>query len=367
MMKQPFYIKNILFRLEPEKAHHLVLSKLEFLKNISAISRIFKKKYFYTSPALRSKIGGLDFINPVGLASGFDKNGIVDHFFEALGFGFYELGTVTLNPQQGHSGKRIWRFPDQLALVNRMGFPNDGVDALKLRIESKSKHVIRGISIGKNRTTSLEEASSEYARLISKVFSCSDYFSVNISSPNTENLAELGHLKYFKKFLDDIDQANAIEAKKYQVLPKPIFIKVSPDTDDKTLFEMMGQILERKNFGVIATNTTTNRNLFSAQMPEEGGLSGKPLADLSTKMISKIYKLTQGKIPIIGCGGIFSVADALEKIKAGASLLQIYTGFVYSGPKLIREINRGIDEEVSRLGLNHYTDLIGQSRVTGAH
>ncbi|MBI2608409.1 MAG: quinone-dependent dihydroorotate dehydrogenase [Deltaproteobacteria bacterium] len=356
-MKQPFYIKNLLFHCDPEWAHNSALFYFRFLKKTPFCEGYFKKKYFFTSKRIHQNILGLEFKNPLGLAAGFDKNGKVDSFLGALGFGFYELGTVTLKAQSGFLGKRIHRFPEVKALVNRMGFPNEGVDVVRSRLEARFHDVPRGMSLGKNATTLVDRASLEYAALLAKSFSFSDYFAINISSPNTPELTKLQGKEFLSRLLSDIDQANQTMADKYGVSKKPVFIKISPDLSDENLKELIALIKDRSQYGVIATNTTNNRKYFSSMMPEQGGLSGEPLKELSTHMIRKVYELTEGKIPIIGCGGIFTVEDAIEKIKAGASLLQIYTSFVYYGPSLVRQLSEGIDQYLRFHGIHHISEL----------
>jgi len=356
-MKQPFYIKNVLFHCDPEWVHNRALFYFQVLKKTPYLEKFFKKKYFFTSERIRQNMMGLNFENPIGLAAGFDKNGKVDSFYEALGFGFYELGTVTLKAQSGFLGKRIRRFPEVKALVNRMGFPNEGVDVMRSRLENAFHAVPRGVSIGKNATTLLDKASLEYAALLAKAFSFSDYFAINISSPNTPELRKLQGKEFLSRLLSDVDQANETMANKYGVSKKPIFVKISPDMSDETLEELIHLIKDRSQYGVIATNTTNDRKYFSRSMPEQGGLSGEPLKELSTRIIKKGYELTQGKIPIIGSGGIFTVEDAIEKIKAGAHLLQIYTSFVYYGPSLVRHLNEGIDQYLKTHRVNHISEL----------
>ena len=358
-MEQPFYIKNIFSKFDSESVHRFIIGLLQLIKNIPLTKSLFKKKYFYTSEKIKVKIFDLEFPNPIGLAAGFDKNCIVDSFWEALGFGFYELGTVTLKSQPGFVRPRIFRFPENLALVNQMGFPNEGIESIQARLEGKVHSVPRGLSIGKSLGCPLEQAPLEYAQLVTKSFCFVDYFSINISSPNTPEIGKLQNREYLKILLDHIDQAQASQAKKYNVKLKPVFVKVSPDCSLQVLEDIVGTLKGRSLYGVIATNSTQDKSLYSKKMPQLGGLSGAPLREKSTEVIRKIYKLSAGTIPIIGCGGIFTVRDAIEKIRAGASLLQIYTSFIYYGPELVRELAYGLHSEIESLGFSSLKQLIG--------
>ena len=359
-MEQPFYIRNIISKFDPESVHHFILGALRFTKKIPLSESILKKRYFFTSEKVRVKIFDLEFPNPIGLAAGFDKNCVIDSFFQALGFGFYELGTITLKSQEGFARPRIFRYPENLALVNQMGFPNEGIDIVQSRLEGKASLTPRGLSIGKNSSTPLGEAFSEYTHLIAKSFPFVDYFSINVSSPNTPEIGKLQSRDYLKRLVDDIDQANAQQAQKLGVKSKPVFIKVSPDCSDQVLEDIVDILSGRPLYGVIATNTTQDKNLYSRKMPQLGGLSGAPLRAKSTGVIRKIHQFSRGSIPIIGCGGIFTLQDALEKIRAGAALLQVYTSFVYYGPKLIKELARGLHGEVERRKLSSLDELIGK-------
>ncbi len=358
-MKQPFYMRNVFLKCDPESAHHFVISFLQLAKKIPFTESLFKKRYFFTSEKIKVKIFDLEFPNPIGLAAGFDKNCVIDSFFEALGFGFYELGTVTLKSQTGFPRPRIFRFPENLALVNQMGFPNAGIENALSQLHGGLRSIPRGLSIGKNSLTSLSKAPMEYAELVAKSFTYVDYFSINVSSPNTPELTQLQNRDYLKVLVDHIDHAQEEQAKKYQSSIKPVFLKVSPDCSDQVLEDMVNTISKRPLYGVMATNSTQDRKLYSKKMPQLGGLSGAPLRGKSSEVIRKIYKLSSGKIPIIGCGGIFTVQDALEKIRAGASLLQIYTSFVYYGPTIVRGLAYGLHREVERRGLSSLAELVG--------
>ncbi len=344
-MKQPWYIKNVLFKLDSELAHDISFRFLKGLAFIPGLKAILKSRYFLTSEKLERKILGITFPNPIGLAAGFDKNGYLDSFFSSLGFGFCEIGTITLKPQEGYPRPRIFRFPKERALVNRMGFPNRGVEEVIKRLRPGLIDIPRGINLGKNMSTPLEEAPYEYAELVRKTFLLADYFAINVSSPNTPELRSLQNLDFLSKLLDKIDEANKQMAEETGKGCVPVFVKISPDCSDAVLEEMVDVIKSRSLYGMIATNTSPDRSLFSEVMPKEGGMSGHPLSQKSTQVIKKIYQLSQGKLPIIGCGGIFSVENAIQKIDAGASLLQVYTAFIYYGPQFIKALNEGIQNK----------------------
>ena len=291
--------------------------------------------YKVESPKLARKLFGITFENPVGIAAGFDKNATHISEFEKFGFGFIEIGTVTPKPQVGNPKKRLFRLKEDTAIINRMGFNNDGVANIKNGLKKKYNVLIGG-NIGKNKVTPNSQAKNDYIICFKELYNCVDYFVVNVSSPNTPGLRELQS----KEFLNDLFiDMNKLRLK--ETIKKPILIKISPDLSKAKIIEIL-EVIEINNIdGIIATNTTIDfPNLNSKNKNEKGGLSGAPLYDKSNEVISFISKKTNGKLPIIGVGGISTPEQAVKKIKAGAHLIQLYTGIIYEGPNLIKKIKR---------------------------
>ncbi|MFC7356962.1 quinone-dependent dihydroorotate dehydrogenase [Jejudonia soesokkakensis] len=333
-------IRPLLFTVDPEKIHHTIFKNIRFFNKIG-FSIVFKGMYAVENPRLERELFGLKFPNPVGLAAGFDKDAKLYRELSNFGFGFIEIGTVTPKPQEGNPKKRLFRLPEDSALINRMGFNNGGVEAAVKRLKgnpSGKNHVLIGGNIGKNKITPNEEAVTDYLICFEALFNYVDYFVVNVSSPNTPNLRALQDKKPLTYLLKTLKDKNS-EKK----TPKPILLKIAPDLTSEQLLDIIDIVSETKIDGVIATNTTISREgLTSANQTEMGGLSGKPLSKRSTEVIRFLHTESKGAFPIIGVGGIHTVADALEKIEAGASLLQLYTGFIYEGPQLIKDINKAL-------------------------
>ncbi|KIA84536.1 dihydroorotate dehydrogenase [Kaistella solincola] len=330
-------IRPILFNFDPEKVHYFTFS---VLKNLRFLPQIFLPKPL-EDPRLEREVFGLKFKNPVGLAAGFDKDAKMFQELSDLGFGFIEIGTLTPKAQEGNPKKRLFRLKEDSAIINRMGFNNGGVDAAVARLKSK-KNVLIGGNIGKNKITPNEDAVNDYIICFEKLFPVVDYFVVNVSSPNTPNLRELQDKEPLTKLLGTLQEINSKKEK-----PKPMLLKIAPDLSDDQLLEIIDIVKDTKIAGVIATNTTLSReNLVSENKSETGGLSGKPLTKRSTEVIRFLSEKSEKAFPIIGVGGIHSAEDALEKLEAGASLIQLYTGFIYEGPELIRKINEQILEKM---------------------
>jgi dihydroorotate dehydrogenase len=303
------------------------------------VPALVKSIYQLNDPMLEREVFGLKFKNPVGLAAGFDKDAKLYKELDAFGFGFVEIGTVTPKPQPGNEKKRIFRLKEDEAIINRMGFNNEGVEAAVKRLKS-NKDVLIGGNIGKNKTTPNEDAVSDYMICFDALFDYVDYFVVNVSSPNTPNLRALQEKKPLTELLKTLQNKNEQKPK-----PKPILLKIAPDLTDSQLLDIIDIITETGIAGVIATNTTIARgDLKSANKDEMGGLSGRPVKNRSTEVIRFLAEKSNRAFPIIGVGGIHSAEDALEKLDAGASLVQLYTGFIYEGPGLIRKINKEILE-----------------------
>ncbi len=326
-------LRPILFILPPEIAHKVTLQNLNILYRLRLTKLFFRK-----IPYAPCTIMGLEFPNPVGLAAGMDKNGEYIESLATLGFGFIEVGTVTPRPQAGNSYPRLFRLPKNQAIINRMGFNNKGVDNLVANIQKTHFSGILGINIGKNSDTPLENAIDDYLFCLNKVYPYADYVAINISSPNTPELRQLQHEEKLEQLLSALKQAQQQLTDKYDKYV-PIVIKIAPDVTKSELDKIADKLLVYSIDGVIGTNTTTSRKGLTnvAHADEAGGLSGAPLSDSATDIIKQLNVKLQGKIPIIAAGGVMSALDAQEKRLAGASLIQIYTGLIYSGPALVKK------------------------------
>lgn len=332
--------KPLLFLLEPEAAHQLTIKIFNLILSIPGCATLFKKFYFIDDPKLKVHLWGLEFPNPVGLAAGFDKDGKYFGTMSHLGFGFIEIGTVTPLPQPGNDKPRLFRLPQDLGLINRMGFNNDGVGAMVSRLRNrKNNTILIGGNIGKNKITTNENATDDYVICFEALFDLVDYFVVNVSSPNTPGLRELQEKAPLTHLLATLMDENNKKGK-----PKPILLKIAPDLTDTQLDDIIDIVRETGIHGIIATNTTLDRGNLTEDTTSigMGGLSGAPLRDRSTEVIRYISQKSEGRVPIIGVGGITTPTDALEKLKAGASLIQVYTGMIYEGPGLVKEINKAI-------------------------
>ena len=341
-------LRPFLFNLDPETAHNLAIKSLKF--NYLP-SKIFEVK---DEHMLSIKILGINFPNPIGLAAGFEKSAEVYCSLLKFGFGFIEVGTVTPLQQMGNSKPRIFRLEKDKAMINRLGFNNDGIETVKKRIQSESKKGILGINIGPNKDT--KDKTKDFCLGLVNFFDVVDYITINISSPNTEELRNFHDKKKLENLLENLNKIK--KEKKIQV---PFLLKVSPDIQDDKISEIAEVAIRYNISALILTNTTnTNRdNLLSEAKKEKGGLSGRPLQKISTTMIKKFYKSLNGKIPIIGVGGINSGKSAYEKITAGASLLQLYTGFVYEGPLIAKNIKKELIQILKEEGLDNIKDAIG--------
>ncbi|MES2797175.1 MAG: quinone-dependent dihydroorotate dehydrogenase [Bacteroidota bacterium] len=336
------FIKPIFFLFDPESIHHFVFSLLKFLFAIPGINSLVSLIYKLEDKRLNINVLGLNFPNPIGLAAGFDKNGELIDEMACLGFGFIEIGTVTPRPQPGNDKPRLFRLPADQGLINRMGFNTEGLIETIENLKKRNSKIIIGGNIGKNKITPNENATDDYQKCFEGLFPYVDYFVVNVSSPNTPNLRDLQEKEPLTKLLNDLQKLN----KGYKV-PKPILLKIAPDLTESQLDDIVEIVATTQIAGIIATNTTISRaNLLTSE--EEinkigaGGLSGKPLNSRSTEVINYLSKKSNKKIPIIAAGGIFNAKDAEEKLSAGASLVQVYTGFIYEGPSIAKNICRGL-------------------------
>lgn len=333
-------LKPLLFKLNPEKAHYLTFDLLK-LGVGHAFGRFITKGIFnYSNSKLEKELFGLKFKNPVGLAAGLDKDAKVFNELACLGFGFIEIGTLTPKAQPGNDKPRLFRLPKDEAIINRMGFNNEGVDAAVIRLKNKKTNTIIGGNIGKNKITSNEDAIKDYEYCFQALFDVVDYFVVNVSSPNTPNLRELQDKKPLTDLLMHLQNLNNSKTKR-----KPLLLKIAPDLTDSQLDDIIEIVKTTKIDGIVATNTTIAREPLSYPKQEieaigMGGLSGKPLTKRSTEVIRYLKTKSNNAFPVIGVGGIHSPEDALEKIQAGADLIQLYTGFIYEGPGLIKRINK---------------------------
>ncbi|GAA3400806.1 quinone-dependent dihydroorotate dehydrogenase [Paenibacillus hodogayensis] len=354
--------KPVLFQMDAEQAHHLTVDGLGAASRVPGATALLHSIWGVPSrPETTVSLCGLTFPNPVGLAAGLDKNAKAVRGFSAMGFGFMEVGTVTPRPQKGNDKPRLFRLPSDEALINRMGFNNVGTEAMAHHLEQAgSQRIPIAVNIGKNKDTPNEEAEEDYRKCIRVLYPYGDFFVVNISSPNTPGLRNLQHGAELKSLVaavkDEMEQQSAARR-----LPmKPVFVKIAPDVTGNELEYMIETLVASGVSGVIATNTTIGREgLSHPNAKETGGLSGKPLTSRSTETIRTVYRLTGGKLPIVGSGGIFTAEDAYEKIRAGASLVEVYTALIYKGPDLLRELNKGLLGLLARDGFRHVSEAVG--------
>lgn len=332
-----FLVRPFLFLFDPERVHHFTFGAIRLLHYIPGFGALVRAIYKQQAPQLERKLFGLTFPNPVGLAAGFDKDAKLFGPLSNFGFGFIEIGTLTPKPQPGNPKKRLFRLPLDQALINRMGFNNQGVDAAVKRMKKKHQVLIGG-NIGKNKITPNVDAIDDYRYCFEALFDHVDYFVVNVSSPNTPNLRALQDKAPLTELLQILQADNRQKAQ-----PKPLLLKIAPDLTDEQLLDIIDIVAQTQIDGVIATNTTIARdNLKDPNQAETGGLSGRPLKDRSTEVIRFLATQSNKAFPIIGVGGIHRAEDALEKLEAGADLIQLYTGFIYQGPALIKAINQAL-------------------------
>ena len=335
-------IRPLLFWFDPEEVHYFTFSAIRFISKIPGFSFVFRSIYVLEDKRLETEVFGLKFKNPVGLAAGFDKDALLYNELSNFGFGFIEIGTLTPKPQDGNPKKRLFRLKQDSAIINRMGFNNKGIQAAIEKLK-QNRGVLIGGNIGKNKLTPNENAVNDYIICFEALFDYVDYFVVNVSSPNTPNLRELQEKEPLTKLLQTLQDLNLARSKQ-----KPILLKIAPDLTDDQLLDIIDIVNTTKIAGVIATNTTISRDgLQSDNKVEIGGLSGKPLTSRSTEVIRFLSQKSNKSFPIIGVGGIHSAQDAIDKLDAGASLIQLYTGFIYEGPSLVKAINIKILETVS--------------------
>ena len=335
-------IRPILFLFDPEKVHYFTFSLIRILCKIPYVASLFRSLYQVKNKKLERKLFGLTFINPVGLAAGFDKNAVLYNELANFGFGFIEIGTVTPKGQLGNPKKRLFRLKEDQGIINRMGFNNDGVEEAIKNLKKNKHKVIIGGNIGKNTETKLEDYTQDYLDVFKELHPFVDYFVLNVSCPNVGSHAKLSDKDYLLELITECQNQNNLFK-----IKKPILLKIAPDLNNSQLDEIIELVAETKIDGVIASNTSTTRdnlNVSKERLQEigNGGVSGQPIKDQSTQVIKYLADTSNKSFPIIGVGGIHSAEDALEKLNAGADLVQIYTGFIYEGPGLIKKINKAL-------------------------
>ena len=337
-------VRSFLFLFDSEVIHKISTKLIKLYNLIPFSSKLLRNSYLISDKNLEKEVFGIKFSNPVGLAAGFDKNASFYNDFRNFGFGFIEIGTVTPLPQKGNPKKRMFRLIQDKGLINSLGFNNDGLENIKKNL-NKKREVIIGANIGKNSFTKNKEAYLDYSKCYNELYPYVDYFAINISSPNTKNLRDLHNKNLLEPLIKKITSLNFKRSN-----PKPILLKISPDLSFNQLDHIIEIVIDYKIDGIIATNTSISREgLISKNMNETGGLSGKPINKRSNEIISYISRKSNKAFPIIGVGGIMTAEDAVEKIKSGADLIQLYTGFIYNGPKLIKSINKAL--------IQHYASI----------
>ena len=358
-MYQRLYQQGIV-RIDAERAHRLALRGLAAARSLPGGLRALERNVPEPDERLRLRVWDLPFANPFGVAAGLDKDGEAVEALIALGFGHVEVGTITLRPQPGNERPRIWRVPEERAVINAMGFPSSGAAAVRAHLISLRAKGVVGINIGKNRDTPLDQAAEDYAGLIATLFPIANYITVNISSPNTPGLRSLQMADELAHLLASVRDANEQAASLARRDPKPLLIKIAPDLTDAEIEGVAEAAVANGARGIVATNTTTNRDGLSAQYAElPGGLSGPPLRDRANHVVRVLHRRVGDQVPIIGVGGISSGADALARIRSGATLVQLYTAFTWAGPSLPAQILRDMSADADRNGWHSILDLVG--------
>jgi dihydroorotate dehydrogenase len=355
------WLRPFFFSLDPEQAHHLALKALQALQasGAAALPPL-------SDPNLGQECWGLRFPNPVGLAAGYDKNAVAPLAWPVLGFGFAELGTITAKAQPGNPKPRIFRLPHDQALINRLGFTNEGATTIGQRLArelppGRPHPIPLGFNIGKSKVTPLDQAVEDYVESCEKLFPFADYLVVNVSSPNTPDLRKLQEAERLQQLLEALIATNQRLAAQNRTPPRPVLVKIAPDLRDEEVVEIARVAHAAGASGLIATNTTIARPAtLRTLIHEEGGLSGAPVAPRATAVLRLLFRAVEGQLPLVGVGGIFSAEDAYQRIRAGASLVQVYTGLIYEGPFLPRRIVRGLHRALARDGFNHIREAIGK-------
>jgi dihydroorotate dehydrogenase len=357
-------IRPVLFHKDPEDSHEMILGLLSRTGFFyGAIENIYKVE----DERLEVKVGPLTFSNPVGLAGGFDKNVVAPKMISAFGFGFMEVGAITAQAQPGNPKPRLYRLPEDEALINRLGFNNEGAEVIaakceRLRARGGKPKIPLGLNIGRTKIVETKDAAADFVSCFEKLFPHGDFFTLNVSSPNTPNLRDLQEKNLLRELLSAVQKKNHDLAARAKFAVKPVFVKIAPDMEFSQVDQIIEVVDEVKLNGIVATNATAfmRDKLKSVHASEPGGLSGRPITMMVTSFIAHIYKITRGRFPIIGVGGIFNAADAYDKIKAGANAVQIYTGWIYEGPGAVKRINQGLLRLIERDGLKNISEAIGQ-------
>lgn len=350
------FVRPLFFCLDPEDAHERAIATLEWASRRRRVLGIVRRHCAVLDDRLKVTAFGVEFPNPIGLAAGFDKNAGAFPALGALGFGHVEVGTVTAMTQPGNPKPRMFRLPADEAIINRLGFNNEGAEEVEKRLASikKPAGMVLGINLGKSKATTLDAATADYLKSFRLLKPFGDYFVVNVSSPNTPELRKLQEKERLDELLGALQEQNPRQI--------PILVKIAPDLSPEQIDDVLGLIEKHKMAGVIATNTTIQRpELRTRRIEQQGGLSGRPLRDLADRCIRHIHKRTQGKVPIIGVGGVFTAEDAYEKLKLGATLVQAYTGFVYEGPCFAKRINEGLLRLMERDGVKQISEVVGRA------
>lgn len=358
------FIRPLLFIGDPEKTHEHALA---LLSKMTPLEGVLEQLFSVHDPRLQVNIDSLIFSNPVGLAGGFDKNAVAVRTIASFGFGFMEIGAVTALAQPGNPKPRLYRLPEDQALINRLGFNNEGAAAVAQRLRALRENgrplkIPLGINLGRSKIVETKDAVADFLSAFEKLFPYGDFFTLNVSSPNTPQLRDLQEKNLLRGLLQAIQEKNGVFAARLGQRAKPILVKIAPDMEFAQADDVIEVAMAEKISGLIATNATAFlRETLTSGSKEPGGLSGKPLRSLATSFVRHLYRAVGGKLPIIGVGGIFSAEDAYEKIKAGATAVQIYTGFVYEGPAAVKHINQGLIRLIERDGYKSIAEAVGQN------
>ncbi len=358
-------IRPLLFRNDPETSHEMVLA---LMARAEFLCPVFEKLYRIEDKRLAVRLGSLEFSNPVGLAGGFDKNALAPKTISVFGFGFMEVGAITAQAQPGNPKPRLYRLPEDHALINRLGFNNEGAKAIaiklgRLRARGAWPEIPLGLNLGRTKIVETRDAVADFLSCFTELYAHGDFFTLNVSSPNTPNLRDLQEKSLLRELLSAVQEKNRELSARAEIEIKPVFVKIAPDMEFSQVDEIIEVVEEAKLTGIVATNATAfmREGLKSPNGREPGGLSGRPITAMVTQFIAHIYQATRGRLPIIGVGGIFNAEDAYEKIKAGANAVQIYTGWVFEGPGAVKRINKGLLRLLERDGLKHISEAVGRS------
>jgi dihydroorotate dehydrogenase len=358
-------LRPLLFRKDPEDSHEMILA---LLAKSEGLCGILEKIYRVGDERLKVKVGPLTFLNPVGLAGGFDKNAAAPRTIASFGFGFMEIGAITAQAQPGNPKPRLYRLPEDDALINRLGFNNEGAAAIaarldRMRARGRLPRIPLGMNIGRTKIVETKDAVPDFLACFERLYSYAEFFTLNVSSPNTPNLRDLQEKTLLRDLLSAVQDKNRELAARAGLEIKPVFVKIAPDMEFSQVDEIIEVVESTRLTGIVATNATAfmRENLKSPKGREPGGLSGRPITARVTGFISHIYRRTSGRLPIVGVGGIFNAEDAYEKIKAGATAVQIYTGWIYEGPGAVKRINLGLQRLMARDGLKHISEAVGVS------